>query len=111
MIAPLGQRFWAAANLRTLQRRSFAHCGRSTTDRARQQDVEVDAVLKAAAKWLTAQEALVAARQRSEETTTQREAADIAGSQLVVVVARWRTLSSSKMDPTNGSTAPLPSPG
>jgi hypothetical protein len=52
---------------------------------------EADAVLKAADEWVSAQEALVAAQQRSEETEAEREAVDIAGSRLVVAVARWRS--------------------
>jgi hypothetical protein len=52
---------------------------------------EVEAVLKAADEWVSAQEALVAARQRSEETEAEQEAADIAGSRLVLGVMRWRS--------------------
>jgi hypothetical protein len=51
----------------------------------------VDAVLSAADEWVSAQEALVAARQVSEETDAEREAVDIAGSRLVVAVMRWRS--------------------
>jgi hypothetical protein len=50
----------------------------------------VEAVLKAAVEWLSTQEALVAAKQVSEETATDQEAADIAGSRLVVAVTQWR---------------------
>jgi hypothetical protein len=51
----------------------------------------VEAVLKAADEWVSAQEALVAAQKVSEETETEREAVDIAGSRLVVAVIRWRS--------------------
>lgn len=51
---------------------------------------ERDAVLDAAEKWVEALEVLVAAKQRSEEAETEQEVLDIAGSQLVVAVARWR---------------------
>jgi hypothetical protein len=52
---------------------------------------DVEAVLKAADEWVLAQEALVAAIHASEETEAEREAVDIAGSRLVVAVARWRS--------------------
>jgi hypothetical protein len=51
----------------------------------------VEAVLKAADEWVSAQEALVAVGQRSEETEAEQEAADIAGSRLVVAVIGWRS--------------------
>jgi hypothetical protein len=53
----------------------------------------VEAVLKAADEWVSAQEALVAARQGSKEADADAEqgAVDIAGSQLVVAVTRWRS--------------------
>jgi hypothetical protein len=51
----------------------------------------VEAVLKAAENWVAAQEALVAAKQVSKETEAEREAADIAGTQLVLAVRRWRS--------------------
>ena len=51
----------------------------------------VQAVLKAADEWVSAQEALVAARQVSEKTDAEHEAVDIAGSRLVVAVMRWRS--------------------
>jgi hypothetical protein len=51
----------------------------------------VEAVLKAADEWVSAQEALVAAQQRSEETEAEQEAVDVAGSRLVVAVIRWRS--------------------
>jgi hypothetical protein len=51
----------------------------------------VEAVLKAADEWVETQEALVAAQQNSQETETEQEAADIAGSRLVVAVTRWRS--------------------
>jgi hypothetical protein len=50
----------------------------------------VEAVLKAADEWLSAQETLVTAQQRSEETEAEHEAVDIAGSRLVTAVTRWR---------------------
>jgi hypothetical protein len=52
---------------------------------------EVEAVLNTADEWVSAQEALLAAKQMSEETEAEREAVDIAGSRLVVAVARWRS--------------------
>ena len=52
---------------------------------------ERDAVVKAAEKWVEALEAVVAAKQGSRETDAEQEALDIAGSQLVMAVARWRT--------------------
>ena len=51
----------------------------------------VEAVLKAADEWLSAQEALVAAKQVSKETEAEEEAVDIAGSRLVLAVTRWRS--------------------
>jgi hypothetical protein len=53
--------------------------------------VEVEAVLKTADEWVAAQEALVAARQVSNETAVEEEAADIAGCRLVAAVTRWRS--------------------
>jgi hypothetical protein len=50
-----------------------------------------EAVLKAADEWVSAQEALVAAKQASEETEAEQEAVDIAGSRVVVAVTRWRS--------------------
>ncbi|HEX3984603.1 MAG TPA: hypothetical protein VHX12_12990 [Acidisoma sp.] len=52
---------------------------------------ERDALLEAAEKWVEALEVLVAAQQRSGETEMEQEDLDIAGSQLVMAVARWRT--------------------
>jgi hypothetical protein len=49
-----------------------------------------EAVLKAADEWVLAQEALVAARQVSDETEAEQEAVDIAGARLVITVTRWR---------------------
>jgi len=49
-----------------------------------------DAVLKAADEWVCAQEALIAAKQVSRESEAAQEAADVAGSRLVVAVTRWR---------------------
>lgn len=51
----------------------------------------VEAVLKAADEWVSAQEALVAARQVSKEAAAEQAAVDIAGSRLVVAVTRWRS--------------------
>jgi hypothetical protein len=51
----------------------------------------VEAVLRAADEWVSAQEALVAAKQVSNETEAEQEAADIAGSRLVIAVTRWRS--------------------
>jgi len=51
----------------------------------------VETVLKAADEWVSAQEALVAVKQVSEVTEAEQEAVDIAGSQLVVAVTRWRS--------------------
>jgi hypothetical protein len=48
-------------------------------------------MLEAADQWVSAQEALVAARQISEETEAEQQAADAAGSRLVVAVTRWRS--------------------
>ena len=50
----------------------------------------VEAVLDAADEWVSTHEALLAARQASEETDTAWEAIDIAGSRLVVAITRWR---------------------
>jgi len=55
------------------------------------EEFEVDAVLKAADEWVSAQEALLAAQQAGKETETEREAVDIAGSRLVMAVTRWRS--------------------
>lgn len=52
---------------------------------------EKDLVLKAADEWVSALEALVAARQGCGESEAEREVLDIAGSQLVVAVTRWRS--------------------
>jgi hypothetical protein len=52
--------------------------------------VEIDAVLKAADEWVSAQEVLIAAQQVSDETDAEREGVDVAGSRLVVAVTRWR---------------------
>jgi hypothetical protein len=53
-------------------------------------DVVVQAVLKAADEWLSAQEALVAAKQFSEGTEAEQEAVDLAGCRLAAAVAQWR---------------------
>ena len=50
-----------------------------------------EAVLKAAESWVTAQEALLAAKRVSEETEAEEEAVDVAGTQLVLAVGRWRS--------------------
>jgi hypothetical protein len=52
---------------------------------------EVEAILRAADEWVSAQEALVAAQQRCDETEAEQEAVDIAGSRLVLAVTRWRS--------------------
>jgi hypothetical protein len=52
---------------------------------------ELEVLLKTADDWVSAQEALLAAKQMCKETEAEREAADIAGSRLVVAVARWRS--------------------
>jgi hypothetical protein len=49
------------------------------------------AVLKAADEWVSAQEALVATRQVSNDTEAEQEVVDAAGSRLVVAVTRWRS--------------------
>ena len=50
-----------------------------------------EAVLRAAESWVAVQEALVAARQNSRETEAEEEAADIAGTRLVLAVKRWQS--------------------
>jgi hypothetical protein len=50
----------------------------------------VETVLNAADQWVSAQEALVAARAVSEETDVEEEAVDIAGARLVAAAMRWR---------------------
>ena len=52
---------------------------------------KMDAVLKAADNWVAALEALVAAKQASDETAAEQEAVDIAGSLLVAAVKDWRS--------------------
>ncbi|HEY1797940.1 MAG TPA: hypothetical protein VGG57_17640 [Stellaceae bacterium] len=64
---------------------------------------ETDAVLIAAEAWVSAQETLVAAKQKSSNTEADTEAADIAGSQLVLAVARWRSSQPSKLPETSRS--------
>jgi hypothetical protein len=54
---------------------------------------EVSAVLKAADEWVSALETLVAAKGSGGEADAEREVLDIAGSQLVVAVMRWRSIS------------------
>jgi hypothetical protein len=51
---------------------------------------EVDAVLKAAGEWVSAQEALVVIGQLSLQSDAEREAVDVAGVRLVVAVRRWQ---------------------
>jgi hypothetical protein len=48
------------------------------------------AVLKAANEWVSAQEALVAAQQNSQDIGAEQEAAEDAGARLAVAVIRWR---------------------
>jgi hypothetical protein len=50
-----------------------------------------EAVLRAAESWVASQEALVAAQQAWKKAESQQEAADIAGTQLVFAVTRWRS--------------------
>jgi hypothetical protein len=50
----------------------------------------VQAVLRAADEWVSMQEALVAARQVSDETEAEQEAVDLAGSRLVEAIVQWR---------------------
>ena len=54
-------------------------------------NAEADAVLKAADEWLSAQEALIAAKQISEEAEAEQEAVDVAGCRLATAVAQWRS--------------------
>jgi hypothetical protein len=51
---------------------------------------EVTAVLNAADNWVTALEALVAAKQASKKTETEEDAVDVAGTLLVAAVTNWR---------------------
>jgi hypothetical protein len=51
----------------------------------------VDAVLNAADEWVSAQEALVAAMQVSEDTEAEHEAVDIAATRLAIAVMRWHS--------------------
>jgi hypothetical protein len=50
----------------------------------------VEAMIEAADGWVSAQEALVAAQQVSENVEAEHEAADLAGSKLVMAVMQWR---------------------
>ena len=52
---------------------------------------EAGAVLRAADEWVSALEALVAARQGHRESAAEEEVLDIAGSRQVVAVMRWRS--------------------
>jgi hypothetical protein len=52
---------------------------------------EVSAVLKAADEWVSALEMLVAAKGSRGDTDAEQEVLDIAGSQLVVAIMRWRS--------------------
>jgi len=54
-------------------------------------DEAADAVLKAADLWVTAQEALIGAKQAANENEAGEEAVDIAGVRLVAAVTRWRS--------------------
>jgi hypothetical protein len=49
------------------------------------------AVLNAADEWVSAQEALVAAMQVSEDTEADHQAVDVAGTRLVIAVMRWHS--------------------
>jgi hypothetical protein len=53
---------------------------------------DIETVLKAADEWVSAQEVLLDMRQRTKDLEAEQEAADIAGSRLVVAVTRWRSL-------------------
>lgn len=52
---------------------------------------EAGVVLEAAAEWVAALEALVAAEQVAEEVDAKQEAVDLAGSRLVAAVNLWRS--------------------
>jgi hypothetical protein len=52
---------------------------------------DLDRVLRAADEWVSALEALVATRQGCGDGEAEQEVLDIAGSQLVVAVTRWRS--------------------
>jgi hypothetical protein len=69
--------------------RGMALCRVDFLDRGN--NVEVDAVPKAADDRIQAREALLAAKQGSQEIEAKQDAVDIAGSQLVVAVMRWRS--------------------
>jgi hypothetical protein len=47
-------------------------------------------VLNAADEWVSAQKALVAAQQNSQDIGAEQEAAEDAGARLAVAVIRWR---------------------
>jgi hypothetical protein len=51
----------------------------------------LEAVLASAAAWVAALDALVAARQFSEEVHAEQEAVDLAGSRLVAAVNQWQS--------------------
>jgi hypothetical protein len=53
-------------------------------------NAEADAALEAADEWLSAQEALIAAKQISEEAEAEQEAVDVAGCRLATAVNQWR---------------------
>jgi hypothetical protein len=53
-------------------------------------NAEAVAVLKAADEWFSAQEALIAAKQISEEAEAEQEAVDVAGCRLATAVIQWR---------------------
>jgi hypothetical protein len=53
-------------------------------------DEAAEAVLRAADIWVTAQEALLVAKQTANENDEAQETADIAGVRLVAAVTWWR---------------------
>jgi hypothetical protein len=89
------------AELKTVKGKSdvtFTRCRSFLTDETGQAVREaamklnmVKAVLKAAEEWVSAEEALVAAQQNSEDTEAEQEAVDVASSRLVVAVTRSRS--------------------
>ena len=53
-------------------------------------NAEADTVLKAADEWLSVQEALIAAKQISEEAEAEQDAVDVADCRLATAVIQWR---------------------
>jgi hypothetical protein len=54
-------------------------------------DLRAQKILNAAQNWFTAHEAVVAAQTNCQETGALTEAADIAGTKLVLAVASWNS--------------------